>query len=305
MFSSIKRQQVAAVIAEFVGTLALVLITLVVTAAVGGQIPLFTEATAAITVIVFYIVFASVSGGHFNPIVSVGMFAIRKVSILKMLAFIVAQLLAAVAGSKIYEYVREQQVVLGTGQALTEQALEQIALKNSTIGTFNTAIVLVTFIGAAFFGFAVAAVAQQRLTGYKAAYAVGGGLFIALVIAGLMTTVNQAEQLFQNTANNINPAVAIASKSFDSHNFWGAVLGFTLASVITAFIIWPDKKPTTKKVAPAPVVAAKPEKTESVAKTAPAKKTTSAKKPTSKKAKKTAAKKKNPAPKKATARVKK
>ncbi|MDQ5953588.1 MAG: hypothetical protein QG647_323, partial [Patescibacteria group bacterium] len=76
----IKQQHVAAVLAEFIGTLTLALVVLSTSL---YRFPLFTAMAAGITLIVFVSAFGKISGGHFNPAVTVGLFAMRQINAAK------------------------------------------------------------------------------------------------------------------------------------------------------------------------------------------------------------------------------
>lgn len=264
----IKQRHVAALLVEYFGTLTLSLVVLSVSL---YRFPFFTALAAGVTVAVFVSAFAKISGGHLNPAVTVGMFAIRQVTALRAVGYIAVQLLAGVTAWKLYEYL--------TTRALT----------NVTAPSVEWNVAAAEAVGAFIFGLALTAAVTQKLQGYQAAYAMGGGLFLGLIVSGLASN------------SLLNPAVALAVRSFDPVTYVAApVLGFLLASVLVAYVIAPifgGKK--VAAVASAPAVAKKP--AASVAATSSTKasvSSTSAKKA----AKKTAAKK--PASKKTTTKKK-
>lgn len=250
----IKQQHVAAVLAEFIGTLTLALVVLSTSV---YRLPLFSAMTAAITLIVFVGAFGKISGGHFNPAVTIGLFAMRQVDALKAIAYIVAQLLAGLAAWQIYEYFTEQ--------ALTNGA-----------GSFDTQIFLAEAAGAFIFGTAIAAVVTQKIQGYQAAATIGGGLFLGLTVASLASS------------GLLNPAVAVATRSLDVNYALGPVVGILVAMAVTAFLIVPIfgiKKSNSKTVpetAKPKVVSADVAKPKTTKKS-PAKKTSSKPKKTAKK----------------------
>jgi glycerol uptake facilitator protein len=267
----IKQRHVAAVLAEFIGTLTLVLIVLSVSL---YRFPFFTAIAAGVTVAVFVSAFSKIGAGHLNPAVSLGLWTIRQSSLLKTISFIIAQLLAGLAGWQIYE-------------KLTEQALKN----NTTAGLeWNWTVFGAEFIGAFIFGIAVSAVVTQKIQGYQQAYTIGAGLFLGLTVAGLAS------------AAILNPAVALGTRSLDINYAVASILGFTIASVLVAYVMVPvlSVKKVRKSASPidAPVVVAGPEEiaeeetpvVASVASAKPATKKASAKKNT---AKKSTAKKSN------------
>ena len=94
----IKQRHVAALLVEFFGTLTLSLVVLSVSL---YRFPFFTALAAGVTIAVFVSAFAKISGGHLNPAVTVGMFAIRQVTALRAVGYIAVQMLAAIPGRRI------------------------------------------------------------------------------------------------------------------------------------------------------------------------------------------------------------
>lgn len=253
----IKQRNVAALIAEFIGTLTLVLVVLSVSL---YRFPFFTAIAAGVTIAVFVSAFTKVGAGYFNPAIALGMFAIRKASLLKTVSFIIVQFLAGLAGWKLYEWLTER------------------TLTNATTAAFewNWNLAVAEFIGAFIFGTAVAAAVTQKMEGYQRAYTMGAGLFLGLTVAGLAS------------ASILNPAVALGTRTLDINYVAAPILGVIIAFVIVAYAITPIFG-VVKKTSDAPAVP-KPEEKPAVSK--PAVKSTAAKKPAAKKtAKKSTAKK--------------
>ncbi|KAG0576017.1 hypothetical protein KC19_5G048600 [Ceratodon purpureus] len=100
-----------AVIAEFVATLLFLYISLTAVAGASrtGAGSLSTlEAAWAFGGMIFVLVYciAGISGGHINPAVTFGLFIARKVTITRALAYMVAQVLGAIAGAAIAKGVQ-------------------------------------------------------------------------------------------------------------------------------------------------------------------------------------------------------
>jgi glycerol uptake facilitator-like aquaporin len=202
----IKQRYVAALLAEFIGTLTLALVVLSVISST--RYPFFAAVAAGVTLAVFVSAFGKVSGGHLNPAVTLGMFAIRQISALKAAGYIVVQVLAGFAAWQLYEAL--------TGGDLT----------NSTTA-FDWPIAAAEFIGAFIFGTAIAAVVTQKIQGYQAAYTIGGGLFLGLTVAGLASNAI------------LNPAVAVAFRSLDVNYLAGPVLGIVVSMAVVSYVIVP------------------------------------------------------------------
>lgn len=240
-----KQRQVAALVAEFVGTFVLVAVVLNVTR---YGLPFFTAMAAGLTVAAFFSAVGKVSGGHFNPAITLGLFSLRKVSFVRTIGYLVAQVLAAVAAWQLYEY-------------LTQRTLSNVSTP------WDWRIAIAEGVGGIIFGFAVAAVVTQKVEGWQAAATVGTGLFLALTVAGL------------GSAGIVNPAVAVGVRSFDMNYFIGPVVGAIVGMYAYTYLINPFFVTKTAKAvaAPAPkaAVASKPAApAKKVAAKKPAKKTT-------------------------------
>lgn len=224
----IKQRHVAALLAEFIGTLTLVLVVLSVAL---YRFPFFTAIAAGVTIAVFVSAFAKIGSGHFNPAVTVGLFAIRQVSLLKAVSFVIVQFLAGLAGWQLYEWLTER------------------ALTNTTTAAFewDWTVAVAEFIGAFVFGTAVAAAVTQKMQGYQQAYTIGAGLFLGLTVAGLAS------------ASILNPAVALGTRTLDINYVAAPILGVLVACVVVAYVIVPIFG-IKKKSAAAPTVVKADEK---------------------------------------------
>lgn len=213
----IKQRHIAALLAEFIGTFVLVLVVLNVSR---YGLPFFTAIAAALSIAGFTSVFAKVSGANFNPAISLGLFCIRKLSIIRTIAYIAVQFLAGLAAWKLFE------------------ALTQNTLKNTTT-SFDWRIFAGEAIGALIFGIVFAGVVKEKLSGYQAAATVGIGLFLGSTVAGLASL------------GVINPAVAVGSKMLDVNYALGPIVGSIVGMIVLAYVIHPivrTMKATTPKV---------------------------------------------------------
>lgn len=100
------KNRVAMFLAEFLG--AATLTAAVYTIAARTSFPLFTGIAAAATVALFTVAVGSASGAHLNPAITFGMWSVRKVSTVRAVVMIVAQMLGGLAASVA------SQVFLGT-----------------------------------------------------------------------------------------------------------------------------------------------------------------------------------------------
>src|ERR1700757_3849559 len=96
-------------LAEFIGTFALIFIGAGAGAVVGDGVGLPGLAAIAfahgLTVMVFAFAYGSVSGGHFNPAVTVGVLAAGAMRVGEAIGYIVSQLIGGVVGALLLRTV--------------------------------------------------------------------------------------------------------------------------------------------------------------------------------------------------------
>lgn len=175
---------------------------------------------AGITVLVFTIIFGKLSGAHINPIVSVALMATRQVSVVRGVAYIVAQLLGAMlALVVISQFVASAPGVPNpyTGEVTAAQIFKVDAL----VGDWRP--FFAEMLGALVFGLGVAAVTFQRREGLEAGYVVGGALLLGLLLAT------------QGSAAILNPAAALSLDAYQiKDNNWWPVAVYAIAPALGA-----------------------------------------------------------------------
>jgi aquaporin TIP len=139
-----------AAVAEFVATFALVLIGAgAVVLFDAGRLDLTGVALAhGLVLAVMVSVTAHISGGHVNPAVTIGLWVTGKVSSSRTIAYIVAQLLGAVAGALLLKYLIPANVFdaggggapsvdpsIATGKAVLIEAVATFLLVFAVFGT--------------------------------------------------------------------------------------------------------------------------------------------------------------------------
>lgn len=193
------RNKVAMLMAEFLGTAVLTLVVLAVQRSTIG-IAYFVALAAGLTVAAMSYIFTNVSGGHFNPALTIGAWTARKVKTLPALGYIVAQLLGGWAAYGIYTY-------------FVNSSLQEIG------GNYTARIMIAEAVGMFIFAFGWAAVASQRLS---AGFA-GAGYALGLIVAAVASI------------GFLNPAVALGARAWEVWGSmgWGTyVLGPVLGSII-------------------------------------------------------------------------
>lgn len=258
MFS---RQKVAMLVAEFMGVMVL---TTAVYAMVGRtNFPLFGGLAAGLTLGLLVHTIGASSGAQVNPAITLGLLSVRKISFVKAVMYIVAQMLAGFAAWKLVNYF------MGTD------------LKSIAGEKFEWKILIAEAVGAFVFAFGVASAVYQKYEGTKLAFTVGASLTVGILIASL------------GSNGVLNPAVAVGIQSWSWAYAVGPLVGAVFGMNVYALIFSDElaiKRPTLPRraaSAPAKVVSATSTKKRVAAKTSA--KTTA--KPKAKTAKKAAPKK--------------
>ncbi|MDQ3093969.1 MAG: aquaporin [bacterium] len=205
----INRTKVGMVLAEFFGTAILVSLVLAQVNAVGAILssPWFVAATAGLTLSVLVLALGRVSGGHFNPAVTLGLWSVRKVQTTTAIVYVAAQMLAGICALLLFQY-------------LSDMTVSNIG------GNFEWRVFVAEMVGAFIFMHGVAAAVFQRYSGLKAAIVVGASFTLGILVAAIAGNAT------------INPAVALGLNSWS----WtyalaplvGGVLAFNVYSLFFA-----------------------------------------------------------------------
>jgi glycerol uptake facilitator-like aquaporin len=154
----------------------------------------FIATSVAVALGVAYMFFSSISGGHFNPAITFGMWTARAVTTVRGVSYIVAQLLGGLGAWKLYEYFTNH----------------SLATKNVH---YSTAILLAELVGTAVLAMGYSAAVARAFTALEAALTIGASLFVGVLIAATAS------------AGYLNPAVALGSRSFNAAYILGPLLG--------------------------------------------------------------------------------
>lgn len=205
----------AAFIAEFIGTFALVFIG--AGSIINGQAGLLGVALAhGLTIAAFGSAFGAVSGGHFNPAVTLAMLTIGKIDPLKAAGYIVSQIAGAILGALVLKIAFPADLVeaakLGT----------PLLAANATIGGAIIVEAITTFaLVSVIMGTAVDGRAPKL-----------GALFIGLTVTLDILCIGTLTGAAMNPARSIGPA--LVSGNLD--NFWvywiGPIIGGIAGAVL-------------------------------------------------------------------------
>jgi aquaporin Z len=220
-FSLSNAPLIAALIAEFVGTF------LLAAAVIAGQgqpiLVLFALAGVVLTV-------GALSGAYVNPALTVAGWVTRRLSGVRALGYIVAQILGAMLALVVLN------MFIGAAPAPSAETM-----MNNAPELFKAAalpegkewyIFFAEFLGATVFGLAVANATRELKERTAAAFTVGLGIFLALMIAGSATAYLGGSAI-------LNPAVAVSLQAFGASVWpYGVyVLGTTLGAVV-GFVLY-------------------------------------------------------------------
>lgn len=241
------RTKIAMLVAECFGVMAITLTVLSVSKSQLG-FPYFIALGVGITLAVMALVVGNISGAHFNPAVTLGLWTVRKVPTLQAIAYIAAQLLGGILALKLFVY-------------LIDQPLNSIANKK-----FDWRVLIAEAVGTYILVFGVTAAVYQGYKGARFAVTIGGALFLGALIASVASN------------GLINPAVALGVQSWSRAYVVGPLLGGVLAAATYGLLFAPVE--SLAGVATPVPVAASEVKSKSIAKKTTPKK--AAKKPTTK-----------------------
>lgn len=191
------RRNVAALAAEFLGTGALTLLILSVQRSTIG-VPFFVAAAAGLVVTLMSFAVGGVSGGYFNPALTLGLWTARKLSTIKSVMYIAAQFLGAWGAYYLYTY-------------FVKNSLQAVG------GHYTGRILVAETVGTLLFTFGFASAIYQGYTRAVSASVAGLSLMLGIIAAS------------PAAIGLLNPAVALGVRAW----VWGTyVLGPVLGAII-------------------------------------------------------------------------
>ena len=210
---------IRALVAEFIGTFALIFVGVGAIASNymnGGQTGLVGIALAhGLTIAVMVSATAAVSGGHLNPAVTLGLFVARKIDAINAFGYVVAQCLGGILAAFLIKL------------CLPYDALMAVGMGTPSLGTnISTSMGLLTEIILTFF-----LVFVVYGTGVDKRAPKVGGLFIGLTVALDILIGGPITGAAMNPARHLGPALLGGGLQ----NLWiywvGPVIGGILAAV--------------------------------------------------------------------------
>lgn len=201
----LKRENLAPLVAELLGTFTLTFAILSVSKSAIG-IPYFVAIGAGLTLAILVFTIGASSGAHVNPAVTFGLWSLKKINTLKALLYIVAQFMGAAFAWKLYTY-------------LVSNTIPSIAGKD-----FSWEIFVAEMVGTLIFTFGIAAALYQKFEGGKLAATIGGSLIIGIVVASSISN------------GVVNPAVALGIQSWSKEYVIAPLVGGLLGFNLYAFV---------------------------------------------------------------------
>lgn len=211
---------IAAVVSEFIGAFLLAAIVI----AAQGQPILVLFGLAGIIMVI-----GTLSGGYANPALTIGAWATKRLTGLRAIGYIIAQVLGAMLA-----LVLLNSFIQASGSSSSQMLGQQATLFKAAELTAGKEwyVFAAELIGTAIFGFAVAAASRFMRERVTAGLTVGLGVYTALLIGGSLAAMVGATAV-------LNPAVAVALQAIHFNSVWpiaiygvasalGAVIGFYL-----------------------------------------------------------------------------
>lgn len=190
------RFRLASTLAEFLGTMALVMVAMVLSEIT--PVSYFVATSLAVALAAVVVIFGVVSGAHVNPAVTFGMWTARRIGTLRAITYVVAQMLGGLAAWQLYQYL--------TDKAFPAQTV-----------TFSTTIWLAEAVGAFILVLGITAAISRAVDSLQWALAAGSAYFVGIIIASTAS------------AGFLNPAMALGMRSWNAAYVLGPLVGGLVA----------------------------------------------------------------------------
>lgn len=221
----LNRRHVAALGAEFIGVMGLTL-TLLAVGKSGVGYSLFLSGGVALAFVGLFLLVARLSGAHFNPAVTVGMWAARAVTTKRSVFYLAAQFAGGATAWALYTYLANQSLP-------------------TTAQAFDWRIMVAEGIAGMVIAMGVAAAYYQKYEGAQAALTIAAAIFVGTMVASL-------------GSNGIgNPAIALGVNNWSWAYVAGPIIGGIVGANAYLYLFAPvgavkrvvarDAKPARKK----------------------------------------------------------
>lgn len=209
------KAKAAPVLGEFLGTGTLVMVALALSQIT--SVSYFVATSVALTLAVVYMIFSGLSGGHFNPAITFGMWTARKVGTVRGVTYIIAQLLGGYGAWHLYQY-------------FVNQKLQHHS------ASWDWRVMIAEAVGTLVLGWGFAAAASRAFTALESAITYGASLFVGIMIAATVTS-----------AGFLNPAVAVGSNNFQWVYIVGPLVGALVGVNLYTYLVGSGSTAAKKK----------------------------------------------------------
>ncbi len=200
-----ERQKIAALTGELLGAGVLTLLILSVQRSTIG-VPFFVAIAAGLAFTLMSFAVGGISGGHFNPAITIGFWTARRITTVRAVLYIVAQMLGAWLAYALYTY-------------FVNNSLQSVG------GHYSGRILAAEAVGAGLFSFGFAAAVYQGYSRAVTASFCGLALVLGIVAAS------------PASLGLLNPAVALGVRAWVLGTYvlgpvLGAIIGINLYALV-------------------------------------------------------------------------
>ncbi len=222
-FSFSRSPLVVALVAEFIGTF---IFAATIIAGQGQPILVFFALVGVVLAV------SALSGAYLNPALSVAGWLTRRLSGARAFGYIVAQVLGAMLALVVLN------AFIGAAPAANPADVYSAAAPTLFKAAALPAgkewfVFLAEFLGTAILGFAVANATRELKERTAAAFTVGLGVFLGLMVAGTAASYIGANAI-------LNPAVAVALQAINFSSAWplGVYVAGTTVGGVVGFVLY-------------------------------------------------------------------
>ena len=183
---------------------------------------------AALAVLIAVLMFAEVSGAYINPVVVVSAWALKQLSWVKAVGYIVVQVLGAMLAYVIVaKFMKDNSVFTLFSPADQVQSAAQSygGAQNIPEGALRIPgewkPIFGEFVGAVVFSFGIASALLGKKVGFERAFTIGGALLLGLIAA------------LAGSYGVLNPAVATSLSAFAQGGWW-SIGAYAIAPLVGA-----------------------------------------------------------------------
>lgn len=209
MFS---KEKIALVVAETVGTFILASVAIAASIYFNATAAWYVSLSVGFTLAVLVGTIGRVSGAHVNPAVTLGLWTLRKIPSAQALVYVAAQILGGALALAYFEFATDSDLI------------------QTGFSTVDARIFTAEMIGAAIFGFGIAAAVTQKLEGYMKAFTIGMSLTLGILVASVAAP------------GFLNPAVALANNTWDKTVVIAPLLGVVVGMNLYSLMLAPAEK---------------------------------------------------------------